>query len=350
MTRGVLHPAALLAIGTFSATNGWAAPGDATRLEYARSERAAACPDRSALKSAVSKRLGYDPFFPAARQAIIVEIIDHDDELRAQMRLIDEHGVIVGSRELREKGEDCDELVASLALAISIALDPTAALGKAPTTAEQTSREEPAPETQASPAEPSPESKLEPAAQEHPKKPRTAKPPPSEPTNADSEHRELAARAAFFADIGSAPALGFGWRLGLDLRRAWFRVAAEFSQQLPTSKDIPENGSATASLLTGALTPCLTTGTLAGCGLVTLGAMNTRGESIPNASSQSSFYAALGTRFEYTPVLFDDFQLLTQIDALKPLTPVSLRAHGEEVWHTPFLTFAAGLGLRWRFR
>ena len=35
-------------------------------LDDARSARAANCPDRTALQNAVSKRLGYDPFFPAA--------------------------------------------------------------------------------------------------------------------------------------------------------------------------------------------------------------------------------------------------------------------------------------------
>ena len=82
MTRRALLAAALLVACAFSSGSLYAAPGDATRLEYARSSGAAACPDRSALSAAVSKRLGYDPFFPAARQTIIVEIIDREGELR----------------------------------------------------------------------------------------------------------------------------------------------------------------------------------------------------------------------------------------------------------------------------
>jgi hypothetical protein len=350
VTRGALHAATLLAACIFSANGVRAAPGDATRLEYARSDRAAVCPDRTALNSAVSKRLGYDPFFPAARQAIIVEIIDVDAELRAQMLLIDEHGLIVGSRELREKVEQCDELVASLALAISIALDPSAALGEKRTTTDRTPRAERVVGAQASAIDPTPESKLESAAQVHPQKPGRAPALPSEPSEASRERPQFAARAALFANVGSAPALGFGWRLGLDVRRGWFRLAAEFSQQMPATKSIPEDGSAKASLLAGALAPCLATEALAGCGLVSLGALNTRGEGIPNASSQSSFYAALGARLEYTPSLFEKLQLLTQLDAVKPLTPVSLRVRGEEVWRTPLFAFAAGVGMRWRFQ
>jgi len=350
MRRAVPQRAALL-IGCvfFSINSAQAAPGDATRLEYARSEGAAICPDRVALKAAVSKRLGYDPFFPAARQAIVVEIVDAEGELRARMRLIDEQGMIIGSRELREKAEQCAELVASLALAISIALDPNAALGEARATSAAPERAESDNGELTAPAEPPAETMVESAAQEHPQKTTPPGSPSVHTSAVDRERIQLAARGAFFGDWGSAPALGFGWRLGLDLHHGGFRLAAEFSQQLPASKTIAEGGKATTSLLTGTLAPCFSRPSFAGCGLLGLGALRTRGENIPNPSSQSSFYAALGARFEYTPTLFRTLQLLTQLDVLKPLTPVSLHARGEEVWRTPFLTFAAGVGLRWRF-
>src|SRR6185295_17631976 len=67
-------------------------------------------------------------FFPAARQAVVVEITSVDDGLHAELRLLDENGIIRGSRQLHERPGHCDELVASLALAISIALDPAAGL------------------------------------------------------------------------------------------------------------------------------------------------------------------------------------------------------------------------------
>jgi hypothetical protein len=338
------HSAVLLATCAFSASGARAAPGDATRLEYARSDRAAACPDRAALKAAVSKRLGYDPFFPAARQTIVVEIVDVEGGLRAQMRLVDENGMIVGSRELREKAENCDELVASLALAISIALDPSAALGEASASALN-------PDSAASKAaEASPESARESAAQEHPQKTSRGPIPQSTASLGDVDPIQLAIRASGFTDVGTAPAIAFGWRLGLDLGRKRYRLGAEFTQQLPASKELAEGGSARASLLAGTLAPCFVSDTLAGCGVLTLGALQTRGENIPYPSSQSTFYAALGARFEFTPRLSGNLQLLTQIDGLKPLTPVSLHVAGTEVWHTPFFTFSLAVGLRLRFQ
>lgn len=345
MSRYTPLIAACLAAATFSTGRAHAAPGDATRLEYARSARAAKCPDRSALQAQVSKRLGYDPFFHAARQTISVQIVDVDDEFRAQMRLMDENGIIVGSRELREKAEHCDELVASLALAISIALDPSAALGEEPT--------EVAPKAESAPAEtvePPPEPESESVAQEHPKKTSRAHVEPSRASSADRNRLQLAARAAFFGDLGNAPALALGYRVGADMQRDSFRLGAEFSQQFPSSKEIIAGGRANASLLTGTIAPCIASDTLAGCGVFSFGSLRTRGESIDFPASQSTFYAGVGARFEYTPLLFGKLRLLTMLDATKPLTPVILQVAGAEVWRTPFLTLQAGLGVRFRFR
>lgn len=89
-----LHVCAFALLSAVGSRRAVAAPGDATHLEYARSARAAGCPDREALKTAVQRRLGYDPFFPVARQSIVVEVSDFDDTLRARMQLLDEQGMI----------------------------------------------------------------------------------------------------------------------------------------------------------------------------------------------------------------------------------------------------------------
>jgi hypothetical protein len=293
------------------------------------------------LKAAVRKRLGYDPFFPAARQTIVVEIVDQEGDLRAQMRLVDESGMIIGSRELREKFGQCDELVASLALAISIALDPSAALGEAPGSATQPDSAEPAP------GETEPEPKRDSIAQEHPQK-------TSEPSDQawaasaiESNVLEVAGRAAVFADLGSAPRLAFGWHLGVDLRRNWFRLVAEFLQQPTAKATVGGAYEARVSLLAGTLAPCLTSDIWAGCALLTSGVLQSN---VTQPANSSSFYLALGARLEYAPTLFDNLQLLAQFDAVKPLTPVSLSVRTEEVWRTSALTFAVGIGLKLRFR
>jgi len=343
VSRDTLLIAASLAAGVLSTGRVHAAPGDATRLEYARSAGAATCPDRNALSAQVSTRLGYDPFFHAARQTISVEIIDEGNDLRAQMRLMDQNGIIVGSRELHEKAGHCDELVASLALAISIALDPSAALGEEPksvSTAENARSE---------PAEPLPGSTSEPAAQEHPPKPKPARVEERSPVQETRDPLRPALRATVFADVGTAPALSFGYRLGFDLGRSSYRIGAEFVHQLPASKELAEGGHARVSLLGGTAVPCFVRAILAGCAVLTLGALQTSGEDIPQASGRSLFYAALGGRIELAPILSRNLRLVAQVDASKPLTPVSLHVLGAEVWHTPFLTAAVGVGIRLRF-
>jgi hypothetical protein len=347
----LVKPLTLQIVALLGALLSWsgrapAAPGDATSLEYARSDRAAACPDRSALKAAVVKRLGYDPFFPAARQTIVVEITDQGPELRAQMHLLDESGIIRGSRELRERAEHCDELVASLALAISIALDPSAAM-----------RAEPEPVTASSEQESSLKSaESDQARPDFP--PETATPAASAPVptttrRAHPTKRQLLAvqtlthiglRAGVFSAFDVAPAKAFGWTSGISLRGQWFELIAEFADQLPASQDLP-GGRGRAALLASNAAACLSRGPLAACALTSVGSFQSEGQAISAPHRQSSFYAALGARFQYAPQLAGRFHLLLNLDIAKSITPITLRLDGKNVWETPVFSVAVGAGL-----
>ncbi len=342
--------AALIAGSTLVSTRSRAGPGDATRLEYARSARAAKCPDRDALKGSVSKRLGYDPFFPAARQTVVVEITDQNDELQAQMSLVDEQGVIVGSRTLRENIAHCDELVASLALAISIALDPSAALNEEPATpeppkarADEATHQEaqPEPEPAGDSAQPASEPKRATTAA---KSRRTAAPSPQ-----SASERAVTARAAAFASLGVAPSLAAGFRVGLGLHRRWFELIAEFAHQFPAQRAAPSGGYARASLNEALLAPCITKDWLAGCALISVGSLQSRGLGVPEPVIASSLYFALGARLELQPRLAGPLYLLLNSDIQKSLTPVTLRLRGEDVWKPPLVSVALGAGLAVRF-
>ena len=326
-----------------------AAPGDATRLEYARSERAARCPDRESLKNAVTKRLGYDPFFPVARQTIVVEITDADDGLRAQMHLIDENGMIVGSRELKDKPEHCDELVSSLALAISIALDPSAALGVEPSR----TTESPAPAASSASDRDAPATASEPIV-ESIQQPKGSS---AQPSGKKSAVELVAGRIAFpstlraasFSTLGVAPSLAFGLRAGIGFRWRWFQLLAEFADQFPATHDTNRIGSAQASLYEGTLAPCFVRGSLASCGVFNLGSVQAEGRGVEYPEKQHSLYAALGARVEFTPQLAGPIHLLLATGVLKPLTPITLLLNGEEVWKTPLISGELTLGLAWQF-
>jgi hypothetical protein len=340
---------ALLALKLLQTASAAAAPGDATRLEYARSDHAQGCPDRDALKSAVVKRLGYDPFFPAARQSIVVEVTDAEQGLRARMRLVDEHGIIVGSRELSDKLGNCEELVASLALAISIALDPSAA--------PESSEESPPKATE--PTQPvGAASKLEarPPIVDTPPETKVAQgrqktiPPRARLTTSSGHENPIALRVAGFGSIGAAPAPALGFRFGASVSSDWARLVVEFADQLPASKTVEHVGGARASQLSATVAPCVAHGTLAACAVLNIGSLKVQGTQILDADSEHFLNVTAGVRFEYMPTLFGRLRLLTSVEVDKSLTPITLRVHGQQVWETPIAWPVLGLGLSWQFQ
>jgi hypothetical protein len=317
-----------------------AAPGDATRLDYARGADAASCPDREALRTAVTKRLGYDPFFPVARQAIGVEIVAREQRLVATMRLVDNDGMIQGSRELSDALGNCDELVASLALAISIALDPSAALGDTPRAA-----------TEAAPAAEAP-----PAVSEAKESASTAKgPTPHAPmTKAPSgnasrqQPRAEAAwvfRAAPVLSFGQLPNTAVGLRLGAGLRREAAEIAAEVSAWLPAARTSALGGRVQASLVTGSVTPCYSAARFAVCVIASLGQLRAEGRDLPVGKHDHSLYGALGVRFELRQALSRSLGLFLSADASKVVTPITFRLHEQTVWSSSTIAIITALGV-----
>ncbi|HEX3849327.1 MAG TPA: hypothetical protein VHW01_00085 [Polyangiaceae bacterium] len=157
-------------------------------------------------------------------------------------------------------------------------------------------------------------------------------------------------RAGVFSSLGVAPALAAGFRAGASVRRDWFELTAEFSDQLEASRSAGDGGTVIGSLAEGTLAPCFAWSALAACALLNLGSLKSRGKDVPQPVNQRSLYAALGARFELSPHLFDKLHLLVNADALKSLTPITLRLRGEDIWHTPFISAAASVGLEWRFQ
>jgi hypothetical protein len=319
-----------------------AAPGDATRLEYARSAAAESCPDRTALRQAVASRLGYDPFFPVARQAVVVEISDDGQSLKAAMRLLDEGGIIRGGQELRAPLEHCDELVRALALAISIALDPSSAFE---------SHSEPPPERDADDAEPGGNAavspRVEPTAPVDSPQPRAVGPAPVRKSRAEPLH--FAASATGFAVLGNAPALAAGGALGARVRGSFWSLGVELGGQLPTSAAVTAGAEAKVSELLSSLSPCVVGGIVSGCALAKLSSLQTEGFGVESPQRERTLQLALGLRGEVAPRLSRRLSLLVRADVLKPLFPVTLRIREVDVWRWPVVSAAFGLGLLFEF-
>jgi hypothetical protein len=349
----VTRPALGFSIGLFAATllvapAARAEPGDATRLEYLRSERAQSCPDRAELQSAVVKRLGYDPFFIAARQTIVVEITDADGELHAQMRLVDDRGIITGSRELREKLDDCRELLASLALAISIALDPSIAFGGEPAR-DDDAQGSPTPK-EATPSAPEPSAR-EAIVEANVAPAKAVKATDKSRVNAawTPALRSLALRLSGFGALGIAPALAFGLRAGGAVRVDWFELVVEFDDQFAATRGFAA-GSAEVSLQGGVLAPCWIRAWYAACATLELGSLRASGSGVQNPAVERTTYFAAGARTELSPKLIGHLHGLLTIEATKSLVPVALRLREREVWSTPFASVSGALGLELRFQ
>ena len=333
---------ALLALLTWG-NSAHAGPEDVARLEYARSEQAASCPDRGALESAVSGRLGYDPFFRSARRTVSVEISEASDGLRAQLRLVDQNGMITGSRELHESAEHCDELVASLALAISIALDPSATIQPAPAGPESTESAAPEPvPVEVAPALPEPTKRravAQPSALPKPRPTPARIAPPREP---------WALRAGAFGTLSGGPALGF--RVGASRRWEHFAITAEVGDQLSLSKSVDHIGDVRVSVLSAKVAPCVPFASFAACALFELSAARGSASGILEPKTERKLVGAFGARLEYSPVLFGQLRLLANADVLESLAPVAFQIHSTTIWESPTTALVAGLGLELRLR
>ncbi len=98
-----------------------------SQLSYVRGEGAEQCPDQAAIRAEVEGRLGYDPFLPGSDRTIAVTIERRGDRLAGRVELIDAKGESHGLRVVTTDLDHCVDLVGTLALTISIAIDPTSA-------------------------------------------------------------------------------------------------------------------------------------------------------------------------------------------------------------------------------
>ncbi|MDX2053876.1 MAG: hypothetical protein SFV15_15855 [Polyangiaceae bacterium] len=93
------------------------------RLLYAVPTVPNNCPAQSVLEAAVSNRLGYQAFDPSAAAILLANVEMNARGLVGKVSLQTEERT-EGVRELRTSSFDCNELIQSMALAISVALDP----------------------------------------------------------------------------------------------------------------------------------------------------------------------------------------------------------------------------------
>ncbi|MGC4093100.1 MAG: hypothetical protein QM756_35470 [Polyangiaceae bacterium] len=325
------------------------AAASGSKLVYSREGNATRCPDEDALREAVHARLGYDAFSPWGERAVIAEILEEGGKLRARLRLLDEHGVVVGTREVRAASDDCEELVRSLALSISITLDPLAPAPQASSAAPDPAVEAAAASPAEHPAAP-PDAEVEAPLRVEPSTD-TLTPVSVPRALVNSPQTELSLRAGPVVHAGFGPGTAqFGGRLGVTLDRGVTRLVVDVAATLPASVESALGGRANVQVTTGSLAPCLRYRIIAGCGLVVAGRVSSWATGTPNTRSDSAVHFALGARVEARTELTRSFQLIFGVDGLRNLTPVSVTLHEQELWQSPGWAGSAAMAVAFRFR
>jgi hypothetical protein len=342
MERRVLRVTWALGLPVLLATAGAEAGGTATlrpapvRLVYVRGAGADHCPDAAALRAAVAARLGYEPFQEDAPTLIVATLSRRGRGLRAQIELRDPTGEITGAREITSEQNDCAELASAATLAISIAVDPLSATRPPP----------------AAPPPPQPEPATPPAPA---KPPELATPSSSEATPVPVRKRPapVVFRVGLGAvgALGAAPAPALGGIVDASARWRSLSLGLEGRVDAPAGMQVPgaSGGKVSAMLLLGTLAPCFHYRAVAGCGLISAGALLGSNEGGGRSIRATTPFVALGGRFGVEVPIVAALSARAHVDILGTATPTTLDADGSAVWRTPPVNGALGAGLLWTF-
>jgi hypothetical protein len=326
-----------------------AAAFPSSRLVYTRGAGAAHCPNEAALRQTVAKRLGYDPFFPSAARTIVASVVLDNERLRAQAQLVDEQGIVRGSREYFARPDHCEDLIHALALSISISIDPASVDPRDPPTAAASStkvHDEPVPPPASAPPAAVDSTNLLRQANED----RSARVERNVTFSAESAQQHglrwgvgLGTRLSLRASPG--PTLGGA----LSLLARWSRWSgvAELGTEWPTSAEL-DTGEAPVRIRAShswvALAPCGHWEPFYFCGLLTAARFSVHRADF-DAIGETQTVAASGGRVGIEKMLTETFGFRLEGDLLATLirTPVTLQ--GREVWRAPPWSTAFSIAL-----
>jgi hypothetical protein len=300
-------------------------------LVYVRGPGAEECPGEHAIRAAVGTRLGYDPFFPWARDTLFTEITRSDGEFHVDLKLVDDRNLLRGARQISVTATDCAAAIDAIGLTISLTIDPASLLRPAPTPPVAA----PAPEVQ--PELPLPD----------PPMPRdVVSPSPRSPP--ERIHGRIGVGAV--GSVGAAPAATLGPTLSAGASWRSLSLDVEGRADLPAAGAAQETSARVRSwLIVGSLVPCLHLGGPFGCVVFsggTLGATSV-GTAAPHTDHAPWWAAGLRAGAEIS--LQGPLSLRAYAELLATLTRDRLSIDGAPAY--TFAPWSGGLGaeLAWRF-
>jgi hypothetical protein len=359
MTRASRHSLVLLVAGVALAMAlvRDANAGESARLAYVRGAGAEQCADEKGLRLAIAVRLGYDPFVAWAPKTVHADIARDGARLRARVYLAGEDGRAEGTRVLFAPLEDCDKLLAAVALAVSIAIDPMstgAADGVPPSDAKATKRgaadaREEGANAQA-PSAPPAETRATPVID--------ARAETSDRgTDVESTRRESlpagvdgAGGLGTVLSTGTSPDIAVG--VAASFRIGWrsASLGVEGRYQFPDARETDTGrGAVETKMFLVSLEPCWRLSPFAICALATVGSLSGEGTGILQPLAPSTLYWGAGGRGAVEVVLSSPLSLRGHVDLVGNGSRAILAIDGREVWRVTALSAAAGVDVVARF-
>ena len=320
-SRGVLMTFATAAMFAPVALESSAFGAPSARLVYVREPSAERCPDEPALRAAVIARLGYDPFTADSPSTLFATVTRDSVTYRATVKLVDATGQR-GARELDHV--QCAELVDTMALTISIAIDPESLGAPAP-----------APPTAPAPA----------PAPAPPPAPAEGRSPAASASSA-SPHPFVSITPTLSLGAAPSPAVGLTASLGLDARP--FIVALEVRGDLPASRETAR-GTVSTSFLAGTVAPCVIRSVFLGCALFSAGRIVAEARGITSPRTDSAAHLLGGARVGIALPVTSSLDLRATGDLLFSLTPQVLRIDGADAYEIPRASVQLGIGAALHF-
>jgi hypothetical protein len=312
-----------------------------TELRYVLGTGAEQCPEATALRAEVARRLGYDPFLPGSDSTIVVTVVREADQLTGRVELVDENGTGRGLRVVSTDPDHCAELVNTLALTISIAIDPASATEPPRALAESTS---PAAEASA-PNKPSAvSSSPPPPARAQPVAPASATPVrrDRDVRREDPTHLRWTSGVGAFGSLLINPGPATGALALVSARAGAGSLTLDVRADLPSHDD--EWGFRSHTLLSS-LGVCVHGGHAFSCIVGSPGVFFAS-----DAKRDSAFFLLAGARVGGEVALFEPIGLRVQTDVSVPAVRPNVIARSDKTWKADFLALSLSAAAVWRFR
>jgi hypothetical protein len=335
-----LGTALVLSTVLFAGGAGGAAAGSVrVRLVYAIEPGVEGCEGEAALRRAIVDRVGYDPVDPTAATTLAVSVTRHEGRLLAEVKRVDEGGVVAGVRAIDAPEHGCEDLLQAVALTVGIAVDRIERETAAPLTEAIDGGAPDAPDAAPPPPADSPPG---PVAE-------SPSPDPASPAPPSSKAPTFSVAAGMAGSLGSAPAPAVGFNALASARWGRFDLGLEGRMDLPASARADLGSGAVSTSLVGAGPEgCFYLEPFFGCALVFVGDLHAEAVGVPGTRAQDGFDLLAGARAGVALGMGAGFSLRASLDLLATLYGPTVRVLGQDAWHPSTGVGSVNFGVGWR--